>query len=408
MTTKGTLSAVLVTVLLIAIASAHALAQIHYAIATTPNELFLFRDSGKWGTKSWVRLYNTSPGTTTLAGVATDGRYVYVVDQTSRSVVVGTVWNILDTPIWQEVATIQLRTADGKEVPSPRQIAADGKGGFYVTGGVSGGKAYFAHVKPTNENWTQPFVSIGELPASTIADVAVGKSGDVALIAHIKDSPSTRSSWTCRASENMVSDSYSLLPYSYNARAISVLANAGTDGYAFVANYNSDSTYTTGSIRAVDVATGIPLGTGAVILSPNLIPDDLVAFMLAGNPYLAVIGRTSGTGAAWRISIDPTNNWALIMDNTVSAETPSAGHQCAVSDDGQVFWYTSEDGTLRALRTANWTELLSSEFDGTVGDSAKLTYVTSFSPQVIPEPASIVSLIAFAVGGLTLLRKRVS
>jgi hypothetical protein len=130
--------------------------------------------------------------------------------------------------------------------------------------------------------------------------------------------------------------------------------------------------------------------------------------MLAGNPYLAVIGRTSGKGAAWRISIDPTNNWALIMDNTVSAEAPSAGHQCAVSDDGQVFWYTSEDGTLRALRTANWTELLSSEFDGTVGDSAKLTYVTSFSPQVIPEPASIVSLIAFAVGGLTLLRKRVS
>lgn len=397
----------LLAVLGAAIVSHAGVCQPRYALATTPSELFLFRDSGKWGAKSWAQLFSVTPGSSALAGVASDGRYVYVVDQSSRSVIVGTVGNILEGPIWQEVAVITLRSADGKEVPSPRQIAADGLGGFYVTGGVVEGKAYFAHVRPNGGNWSDPIISIGELAGATIADVAVTRSGQSAIIAHIKDTPSTRSSWTCKAAAAAVSDAYSLLPNSYNARAVAILAGAGVDGYAYVANYNSDNTFTMGSIRAIDAATGVPKGTGAVPLAPGLIPDDIAAFMLGENSYLAVIGRASGLGAAWKIALDPSNDWIPLMDSVVSAEIPLAtGHQCAASEDGELLWYTSEDGTLRALRTATWTSLPPSEFDGTVGELAKLIYVTSFSPLVIPEPASAISLTAFTGAGIGLLRKR--
>ncbi|MGQ9455141.1 MAG: PEP-CTERM sorting domain-containing protein [Armatimonadota bacterium] len=384
-----------------------AAAQTHYALATSPSQLFLFRDYGKWGSKSWSPLFSVSPGNSSLAGVASDERYVYVVDQTSRSVIIGTVGNILDTPVWQQVAVVLLRGEDGTEVPSPRQIAVDGAGGFYVTGGVSGGRSYFAHVKPSNGSWNQPIVSIGELPGAVIADVAVGKSGTAAVIAHLKDTPSTRTSWTCKAIENTVSDAYSLLPNSYNARAIAVLPSAGTDGYAYVANYNSDNTFTKGSVRIVDIATGAPKGTSATELLPNMVPDDIAAFTVAGSPYLAVIGRAGDIGAAWRIALDPANDWSLVTSSVVSATVPlTTGHQCAVSDDGQIFWYSSEDHILRALNTTTWTALLSSEFDGNVGEGAKLIYVASFSPQIIPEPSSMFSVGSLLGTALILVRRR--
>lgn len=391
----------------IALSGSAAVAQTHYALATSPNQLFIFRDYGKWGSKSWSPLFSVSPGSSALAGVASDGRYVYVVDQTSRSVIIGTVGNILDTPVWQQVAVVPLRDENGTEVPSPRQIAVDGAGGFYVTGGSSGGRSYFAHVKPTNGSWNQPIVSIGELPGAVIADVAVGKSGTAAVIAHVKDTPSTRSSWTCRAVENTVSDAYSLLPNSYNARAITVLPGAGTDGYAYVANYNSDNTFTKGSVRIVDVATGTPKGTSATELLPNMVPDDIAAFTVAGNPYLAVIGRAGNIGAAWRIALDPVNDWALVMSSVISATVPlTTGHQCAVSDDGQILWYASEDNILRALNTTTWTALLSSQFDGDVGEGAKLIYVTGFSPEIIPEPGSMLSVASLFSAALIIMRRR--
>ncbi len=407
MKTKQLFYTCLLAAMAAAIATHSGVCQPRYALATTPSELFLFRDSGKWGSKSWARLFSITPGNSALAGVASDGRYVYVVDQTSRSVVVGTVGNIIEDPIWQEVAVVTLLSAGGNEVPSPRQIAADGLGGFYVTGGVSEGKAYFAHVRPNGGNWSDPIVSIGELSGATISDVAITRSGQNAIIAHIKDTPSTRSSWTCKATGVAVSDAYTLLPNSYNARAVAMLAGAGVDGYAYVANYNTDNTFTMGSIRAVDAATGTPKGTGATPLAPGMIPDDIAAFTLGGNSYLAVIGRASGLGAAWKIALDPSNDWIPLMDDIVSAEIPlTTGHQCAASEDGAVLWYTSEDGTLRALRTTTWTSLPPSEFDGTVGESAKLIYVTSFSPLVIPEPASAISLLAFTGAGIGLLRRR--
>ncbi|MDH7602015.1 MAG: PEP-CTERM sorting domain-containing protein [Armatimonadota bacterium] len=397
----------LLTLLAAGVVGQEALCQPRYALATTPSELFLFRDSGKWGTKSWVQLFSITPGSSALAGVASDGRYVYVVDQTARTVIVGTVGNVLEGPVWQQVAVVTLRSADGKEVPSPRQIAADGLGGFYVTGGASGGKAYFAHVRPNNGNWSEPVVSIGELASATIVDVAVTKSGQSAIIAHIKDTPSTRSSWTCRATAGAVSDAYSLLPNSYNARAVAMLGRAGSDGYAYVANYNSDSTFTMGSIRVVDAATGIPKGTGATLLAPSMIPDDIAAFTVGENSYLAIIGRASGTGAAWRIALDQTGEWLPLMDSVISAQIPLAtGHQCAASDDGELLWYTSEDGTLRALRTTTWTTVPPSEFDGTVGESAKLIYVAGFSPLVIPEPSSGASLAALVCGSIAVLRRK--
>ncbi|MGB9620135.1 MAG: hypothetical protein ACPL7K_06970, partial [Armatimonadota bacterium] len=156
----------------------------HFALATTATELLVFRDQGTWGAKSWSRLFGVNPATAVLAGVTADRSYVYVADaSTDGKLIVGRVADILGTPTWVEVATVALQNTDGsKKVKSPTRLAADGNGGVYVIGAAQGGNSYFAHVKPTAGDWSVPIVSIGNIPDSIMADVAVGRSGASAIV----------------------------------------------------------------------------------------------------------------------------------------------------------------------------------------------------------------------------------
>ncbi len=376
----------------------------HYALATSASELFIFRDEGKWNAKSWSRLY-IAGGTATLAGVATDGRYVYIADNSTEGrLIVGEIGNLGATPTWTQVANLPLVSSDGtKKVRSPTRLAADGLGGVYVIGGASSGHSYFAHVKPTLNNWTTPVVSIGDLPGSIVADVAVGKSGATGIVAHSKDTPTgTRESQSSRVAGGDVLDIKSLTKKAYNARAVAIHSALGTDGFAYVVNNNADSPTTKGSVRVVDVATGDPKGSDATELAPDLIPEDVTTFTIGADYYLGIIGHNVALtqGQAWRVRVGIDG--MPVMTDVVTAVVPlTTGHQAAASHDGALFWYVSETGTMDALNTASWTQLAG--FDGLVGAGVKLENVTAY---LIPEPASILSLTGLLAGCLALIRRR--
>jgi len=410
----GLWSLIVPGILLVACASQAA--DPHYALATSANELFIFRDQGKWDTKSWSRLLSVSPDTSTLAGVATDGRYVYVADRTSKSLIVGTVSNLMGAPTWTEVATVALEDSGGTlKLKSPSHIAADRLGGVYVIGALSddGSHSYFAHVKPTAGDWTTPVVSIGNLFESTMADVAVGKSGASAIIAHSMDTVTdTRVSHASKATEGLVSNTQSLSPKSFNARAVAIDAALGTDGYAYVVNNNADSPTTKGSVRVVDAATGAPRGSQAIELVPNMVPEDVTTFTIGTDHYLGIIGHDAGQqcSLAWKVLLDSNSDYAPAMSSVVSTPpSPSSattGHQAAASSDGKLFWYVSETGTMGALDTTTWTGLDPLAFDGLVREPLKLENVTDYVPVAVPEPASLLSLAALLATSLAVCRRR--
>ena len=384
----------------------------HYALATAGSELYIFRDQGKWDTKSWSRLLSVTDHPSALAGVATDGRYVYVADNVAGTLTVGTIGDLLGTPTWTEVAPpIVLKNSDDTlRVDNPTQIAVDRSGGVYVVGGPLGTSldSNFAYVKPTAGDWTTPIVSIGQILNSTLADVAVSNSGANALIAFRRDDPSTATSYTCKATEDAVSAIRSLLPKSFNARAVAVDPSLGTDGYAYVVNNNSDSPPTKGSVRVVDAATGEPRGSSAIELVPNMRPDDVATFTIGEDHYLGITGLNAGAGEAWKVLLDKNSDWVPILTegSVDSAPIPTAGHHCAASSDGEVFWYTSANGTMGALDAGTWMKLAPTVFDGTIGGMIKLENVTTYAPVPIPEPSSLLSLAGLLGAGLGLLRRR--
>jgi len=396
--------------LLFASCAAHA-AGPHFALATTATELFVFRDQGTWGAKSWSRLLGVNPGSAALAGVAADGSYVYVVDNSADGkLIVGRVADLLGTPTWVEVATVALQSADGsKKVKSPTRLAPDGRGGVYVIGGSQGANSYFAYVKPTAGDWALPIVSIGDLPGSVMADVAVGRLGTSAIIAHSKDTPTTtRASHASKVVEGDVSSTTDLSPLCLNARAVAVVQALGADGYAYVVNYNSDSTRTKGSVRAVDIATGMPRGTQGIEL-PDMIPEDVTTFAVGQDYYLGIVGHDAALQRAmvWKVPLS-ADDWTPLPGSAVSRELPiTTGHQAAASSDGEVLWYVSETGAMGVLDTASWTAMAPPVANGWfLGEGIRLENVAEYPPSLIPEPSSLASLGGLIAAVVSIRRRR--
>jgi len=386
------------------LASSWACAANHFALATTASSLYLLQTESKWGTNSYISLGNPGDSSSRLAGVATSGKYAFVVDAGKNQLYVGTVTDALGAPAFNVLSTVPV--ADGAT-----SVAVGSDGGVYVVGNQA-----YSYITATD--WATPTVQTVSVPGVLIAGVAGLSAGDkAAIINQLVSEPSNPGqSYTALLDGASSSTPKSLEVGCGSPISVAVDPSFGDLGYAYIANRTSSGINDVGSLRIYNPATNGFAGTAIVLSIDNeayqMVPDAISTFFDDTGRYIGIVGTVNGEAQqAWKIAINGGDvSLAGANRTALTGADLSTARRTSTSDDGEVYWITGgKTGRVYAWNTKTWTSL--DAFSAVLGDSAIVSYVSSYKPEIIPpviipEPSSVVALATLAAGALGLIRRR--
>lgn len=390
----------------------------HFAVATSPTALYLLWAEGG-PTRSFVQIFNK--GSVGLDGVATYGRWVFMADSSTNSLLIGELGNLLGTPTFTLRNTISLGSGS-MHVEQPSAVAVDGQGGVYVIGKTwsDGGtfRSNYAYISSASGNYGDAVVTVGDLGRSPMADIAAFSHGGIssAIIAHQFDGSRTHVSFangsgiTGRIRAGEISDDY-VPAYPSGTAVLTGLLDAPL-AYVISRHNSTDADDLFGALDVIRTDTRTVIGSysfgdgGRKGLNPQDVTTWTTGDGATKRHFLGIIGTpydsTDGPAQAWKIELDGSGLpiWGTLQTAIWSGTDYSLFQQCAASSDGQVFWSVHpQQEMVIARQTSFWSQQID-QFDGQVHDSIKriATYV--------PEPSSVLALASFAAGMAVFVRRR--
>ncbi len=275
-------------------------------------------------------------------------------------------------------------------------------GGIYVTGNSSSGGVYkYAYVTPEGGDWTGTINVSSTSLASALRDVASLPSGGAVIASELSND--TMAQATHKTAVNGAAAGATVQVTGDYKPSIPSAVTALADLAYITSRVGQEGNDIYGTLEVVSaVGTGTALSSNR--LPKDLDPQDVVAFTVGADRYLALIGvtrsQTTNVAEAWRIQLDALGLPTGTLDGTSFVFTGENidGQKCAVSGDGQVFWSThpgmnSIGATISALSASDWSTVL---WDGMATSSVSIGNVAAFN--YVPEPSSLLALAAF--GGL--------
>ncbi len=384
----------------------------HLALTTSSSDLYLLWAEGAQNGQSCP--YNLPlPSTNAGSNLALTGVTAFrdpsnlniitvaVADENSDQLFVGQLGNLCtSTPV---ITGSWIPLSNGSAyVSQPTSISVDSSGGIYVIGHSGSNYAYVTGLGQS------PSVQINQL-SSNLAMAGVAATGSGAIIGSrvvggTSPGQTTMTGVSPTGTTFTATDTNSYYP-------AAVTYSSGTGLAYVVSNAGTFAQQQTGAMVSVDSFGSV---SNATNFTNKLNPQDAAAYTLDGQNYLAVVGTpypTNGSGSygsaqAWNIPLSSSGTPALSTASTanlaISGESDSTlNQQCAVSSDGQVFWYTScQTNTVGAWSTGNWGTSIPG-FNVSLDDSAR--YIAALT---VPEPSSIIALLSLVASLVGIAKKR--
>ena len=351
-------------------------------------------------------------GGTALGGIATHGDYAFVSDNNVTIKDLANSENDYTGPVLRVfhlgsglIDSVKLRIGS-VGVQSAGAVTVDGSGHVYVADTAQTTSSKFAVVQAPD--WAHPntdgSVSYGSVTGNWMIDIDSYNDGAVVLQ---RDDPVGGAS-ASHLTGAVPAGPHSLLGGTNEPIAVTVdKDNNNTYFVSDLLTYEGQKTFTVMG-RGFDWTTlGIDQTFSGTAHDIALVSDIESASLAVVGLYdfLDKDGKLIRKLGACKIGLTGGAPSASYLQTSLATDL-SASHACAASPDGKMLWVTSQAGqTAYGLAFGDWVAgTLASQKIGLSDNILALATHEYVAP--VPEPSSLLSLVAFGVGAFGFLRRR--
>lgn len=374
---------------------------IDYAVTSSTDSIYLVKYDGATVSSSLISEISGA----SFSGIATQGSYVFVADNSSSTAPtlrVGQIRNPLAPTISWIGAPIDLTSGRDRIGPT-RTVVADSTG-VYVLGDLWTDNAGYAHSSYAyvtgSSGWTTASVNLVNVQpplhtTNSLTDIAINPSGG-AVIAYT-DPGGLGSDQSCIRTVNGAIIGTSLTPEGDNGYAPTGITVG--KGFTYMVNLLTRIDNFNRQIGSISISNTNPLSPAIseVLQLGNISPTDVAFFTNGSSDYLGIVGRTdTGISQAWRVKLGLDG---ISIAGTIDKVDLgfSGENYCSVNASDTLFWVTNpKTQKVIALDTSTWTASTSSALD------SPAKYI-AWASAPVPEPSSLLTLL---VGGIGLLKFR--
>ncbi|MCX6345867.1 MAG: PEP-CTERM sorting domain-containing protein [Armatimonadetes bacterium] len=331
-------------------------------------------------------------GGANLGGVATYGKYVFATDNTGAEAYL----RVFDLTSRSLIGSKLIGSKENGGVQSAGQISVDGSGNVFVVDSSKGNtSARFAKIT----NWQNPGsanVDYGSVSGYSQVDVAGLATGGASILLQGNDDWEQIGFTTWDGS--ISNPGKTLIDGSNNP--IAIAANRTTSNSYVL---STSSSLVDGEIViSTSLRTCQPGTADLAVTSISGIGQDVAMISDGTLDYAAVIRTNGSILQATRVGI--VNGLANGATSTLNIATgdSSPTHFAQASADGKMLWVTAQgSGKVYGVSSLSWQLGQSTSIIDQIGSIATHEYYAQ-----VPEPSSLITLLAMGAGALGILRRR--
>lgn len=394
----------------------------HYALATSSSQVYMFGTDADWSIKSKQITFDGVTASK-LTGIAVRDNYAFVADASADKLYVLEMKGFDTTnPTFSVVKAISLN--DGtNSLREPGSVTVDAAGNVYVIDSTTqmNGDRHYSTYAYIDKNLINPAATttaaITRINDAVLDGIAIVPTGAVVLhrstatgyfgetyVARVNGTSATNIATPLNGSIEDPVVNFNPMGIAASGDVAYIINKLGTT--SIEEKYGSLTLFNTASWSKMGNTTKWP---------NDLIPSAVTTFTRNSTNYLVVMGTgewneqglptpITNQQQAWLYTLDPSGNLGIATEAALDMADFSQVHKCAVSEDGEVFWFTNQQaGTVKAWSTTNWGANVGSftPVQDALGNVVAFKYVAP-----VPEPTGLVALFSFSAGLIGFIKRR--